>query len=70
MKKAKKMTLPIEYFFKLWMGNTFKSKKWGLEKPDRKFKTNKAENITFEENWGQIFATVGSKVAISDFQGF
>ena len=52
------------------MGNTFKSRKWWLGKPERKFKTNKAENITFEENWGQIFATVGSKVAISDFQGF
>ena len=52
------------------MGSTFKSRKWWLVKPERKFKSNKAENITFEENWGQIFATVGSKVAISYFSGF
>ena len=67
MKKAKKIALPIGYIFKFCMGNTLKSRKWWLGKPERKFKTNKAENITFEENWGQIFATVGSKVAISDF---
>ena len=31
--------------------NTFKSKKWCLEKSDWKFDGNKAKNITFEENW-------------------
>ena len=49
------------------MRNTSKSKKWQLEKPERKLNTNKAKNMTFEENWGQIFATVWSKIAISDF---
>ena len=44
------------------MENTFNSKKWWLEKPDWKFETNKAKNITFEENWGQIFAPVRSKM--------
>ena len=38
------------------MGNIFKSKKWWLEKSDWKFEANKAKNITFEENWGQMFA--------------
>ena len=33
------------------MGNTFKSKKQWLEISDWKFEANKAQNITFEENW-------------------
>ena len=44
------------------MENTFKSKKWWLEKRDWKFEINKAKNIAFEENWGQIFASVRSKM--------
>ena len=52
------------------MGNTSRSKKWWLEKLGWKFEANKAKYITFEGNWGQIYAPVGSKMAISDFQGF
>ena len=62
MKKAKKVALSIGYIFKFCMGNTFKSKKWWLENSDWKFEANKAKNITFEENWGQIFAPVRSKM--------
>ena len=40
-------------------------KKWWLEISDWKFETNKAQNITFEENWASWV-----KMAISDFQGF
>ena len=47
------------------MGNTFKRKKWWSEISDGKFETNKAKNITFEENQANWV-----KMAISDFQGF
>ena len=70
MKKAKKVALSISSIFRFCMGNTFKSKKWWLEKPDWKFEANKTKNITFEENRDQIFSQVVSEMAISDFQGF
>ena len=65
MKKPKKLALSIGYIFKFFIGNTFKRKKWWLEISDWKFETNKAQNITFEENWASWV-----KMAISDFQGF
>ena len=43
-------------FFMFSMGNTFKIKKWCLEKPGRKFHANTPRNTTLEGNQGQTFA--------------
>ena len=59
-RNANEMALSIG-FFMFCMGNTFKIKKWCLQKPGRKFHANTPRNTTFEGNQGQTFAWFGSK---------